>query len=214
MEIQVIILRNLLYRIIFLNSQFIIQDSIFMIISFGGEAGSGKSTIAKKLADKLGWPYYYIGGMRRQKAKEKGLTLAEYNKLGETDPSTDLEVDKYQEELGKKEDNFIIEGRTSWYFIPHSLKFYITVKEEEGARRIFKESRENDARNEDKKFQSKEEALKSIRKRQKSDHKRYQKYFGINVFDQGHYDYVIDTTDLNPEEAFQKVWEIVEKRKS
>ena len=108
-----------------------------MIISLGGTPGSGKTTIAKLLAQKLNWPHYYMGALRRQKAKKRGLTLAEYNKLGETDPITDTEVDEYQTQLGKTKDNFIIEGRTSWHFIPHSLKIYLIVDEQTGAERIF-----------------------------------------------------------------------------
>jgi CMP/dCMP kinase len=108
-----------------------------MIISFSGAEGAGKSTIAKMLAEKLNWPRYYMGGLRRQKAKERGLTLAQYNELGEKDPATDREVDEYQKELGEKEDNFIIEGRTSWYFIPHSIKIYLDVNDEEGAKRVY-----------------------------------------------------------------------------
>ncbi|MCX6797924.1 MAG: AAA family ATPase [Candidatus Falkowbacteria bacterium] len=61
-----------------------------MIISISGNHGSGKSTIAESLADKLNWPRYYMGGLRRAAAKKRGLTLAEYNKLGEVDPKTDL----------------------------------------------------------------------------------------------------------------------------
>jgi len=183
-----------------------------MIISFGGEAGSGKSTIARRLARELKWPYYYIGGMRRQKAKERGLTLAEYNKLGETDPSTDLEVDKYQEELGKKKDNFVIEGRTSWYFIPQSLKFFVKVDDKEAARRIYNAAQDSEERNEDKKFQSAEDALESIKNRRQSDIKRYQKYFGIDVFKESNYDFVVDTTNLSPEEAFQKIFKIVKEK--
>ena len=71
-----------------------------MIISFCGAEGAGKSTIAQMLAEKLGWPRYYMGGLRRQKARERGLSLEESNKLGESAPSTDLEVDMYQKELG------------------------------------------------------------------------------------------------------------------
>ena len=101
-----------------------------MIISLSGAPGSGKSTVAQMLADKLSWPRYYMGGLRREAAKKRGLSLAEYNKLGETDIKTDKEVDEYQRELGEKEDNFVIEGRTSWYFIPHSLKIYLDVSPE------------------------------------------------------------------------------------
>ncbi len=182
-----------------------------MIISIGGTPGAGKSTISKMLAKKLDWPRYYIGGLRRQKARERGMTIAEYNKLGETDPSTDLEVDKYQEELGKKEDDFIIEGRTSWYFIPHSLKLYFDVDEQEGARRIFKELQDENSRNEGKKPQDTKEVLENIRQRTISDKKRYRKYFGIDPYEKKNYDHVIDTTYLNQEEVFKKTYDIVKK---
>lgn len=182
-----------------------------MIVSVSGAIGAGKSTISKKLAEKLDWPRYYVGGMRRQKAQERGMTLAEYNKLGETDPSTDLEVDRYQEELGKKEDNFIIEGRTSWYFIPHSLKLYFDVEEEEGARRVFREMQEKNERNEGEKPESVEKVLEKNRERIASDKERYHKYFGIDADDKQNFDHVIDTTDLTPEEAFEKAYQIVQK---
>ena len=176
-----------------------------MIISINGPAGSGKSTIAKKLAKKLDWPRYYIGGIRRKKAKEQGLSLSEYNKLGETDPTTDLEVDKYQEQLGKKEDNFIIEGRTSWLFIPHSVKIYLDVEDKEGARRIFNDLQKNDKRNEGKNLNSISDVLKSIRKRKRSDRLRYRKYYSVDVYDKNHYDYVLDTTNLDIKEVFNRI---------
>lgn len=180
-----------------------------MIISFSGAPGAGKSTIAKQLAEKLDWPRYYIGGLRRQKAKERGMTLEEYNRLGEQDPSTDLEVDKYQEELGKKEDNFIIEGRTSWYFIPHSLKLYLDVEEREGAQRILEELQGKQDRNEGDIPKDVEEVVKRNQRREESDRKRYAQYFGIDAFDKNNYDHVIDTTGLTPEEVFNKVYDIV-----
>ena len=185
-----------------------------MIISFNGDAGAGKSTIAQKLAEKLGWPRYYIGGIRRQKAKERGMTLAEYNKLGETDPSTDLEVDEYQKELGKKEDNFVIEGRTSWYFIPHSLKIYLEVDEKEGAQRIFDQlsKQKDNNRNEGNDLDSVEKVLKSNKRRLKSDNKRYKKYFNINVHDKKHYDIIIDTTNLSEKEVLKEVYKKVKDK--
>ena len=182
---------------------------IYMIISIGGTQGSGKSTIAQKLSEALGWPRYYMGGLRREAASKSGLTLAEYNKLGETDPSTDLEVDNYQKELGEKEDNFIIEGRTSWYFIPHSLKLYIDVDKETGAKRIFNNLQMKNNRNEDKNLNSVEAVLKSNIERQESDAKRYKKYFNIDVYNPKNYDFYLNTTNLNPEEAFNKCFAFI-----
>ena len=179
-----------------------------MIISIGGNQGSGKSTLAKQLAEVLGWPRYYMGGLRREAATKRGLTLAEYNKLGETDPQTDLEVDEYQKKLGETEDNFVIEGRTSWYFIPQSLKIYLDVSDEKGAERIFGAGRSG----EDKDMNTFEDVLNSVKTRKISDRKRYLKFFGIDTYDLKNYDYVIDTTNLTIDEVFDKVYSIVKEK--
>lgn len=177
-----------------------------MIISLSGAPGSGKSTIAQMLADKLEWPRYYIGGLRREAAAKRGMTLAEYNKLGETDPVTDTEVDDYQTELGRTQDNFIIEGRTSWYLIPHSLKIYLDVNDNEGGKRIFSSLQQKNNRNEDKELTSPEVVMESTQRRRESDRLRYRKYYDIDVNDPNNYDLYLDTTNLNPEEVFQAVY--------
>ncbi len=182
-----------------------------MIITISGSAGSGKSTIAKMLADKLNWPRYYIGGLRREKARARGMTLADYNKLGETDPKTDFEVDEYQKKLAQKEDNFIMEGRTSWYFIPHSFKIYLDVNENEGAKRIFNHLKIGAKRNEAKSLNSQEDVLKSMRERVRSDTRRYKKYYNINAYDSNNYDYALDTTNLSINKVFNKVYKAVIK---
>lgn len=183
-----------------------------MIISISGAEGAGKSTIAKMLAEKLGWPRYYIGGIRREKARERGLTLEEYNKLGETDPSTDVEVDEYQKKLGETEDNFIIEGRTSWYFIPQSFKIFLDVSFEEGARRILGALQKDDSRNEGKNLKTYVDVLDSLKSRRESDKIRYAKYFKVDIFDLNHYDFRLETTDLGLDQVFIKVFTEAEKR--
>lgn len=177
-----------------------------MIITITGEPGSGKSTIGKKLAKKLGYKHYYMGQLRRDAAKKRGMTLAEYNAYGEKHPETDYEVDDYQKQLGEDEDNFVIEGRTSWFLIPHSIKLYITVDPKEGARRVFQDLQESDVRNEDTELHSVEEVLHSHTKRMESDRYRYKKYYKIDCCDTSQFDLVIDTTTLNKDEAFEKVW--------
>jgi cytidylate kinase len=177
-----------------------------MIISFAGNAGAGKSTIAAKLAEKLGWPRYYMGGLRRNRAKELGLTLEEYNRLGETDPQTDLEVDRYQAELGKNDDNFIIEGRTSWHFIPHSFKIFLDVEEKIGAQRIMEELLSANDRNETtEKIENLEKMIEKTRQRKESDIFRYQKYFGIDAYEKNNFDLVLDTSNLTIEESLETI---------
>ncbi|KKR19771.1 MAG: cytidylate kinase [Parcubacteria group bacterium GW2011_GWE2_39_37] len=183
-----------------------------MIISFGGNAGSGKSTIAKMLAEKLGWQRYYVGGIRRQKAKERGLTLSEYNILGESDPSTDLEVDEYQRELGKTLDNFVIEGRTSFFLIPHSFKIFLDVDENVAAKRLYEECKKKNERNEGDLLKSVEEALALLRQRKQSDDLRYRKYYNVEAFNPANFDYVLDTTNLTPDQVFDQVYRAVKEK--
>jgi cytidylate kinase len=179
-----------------------------MIISIGGDLGSGKSTLAKQLAEVLGWKRYSMGQLHRDMAASKGMTLAEHNILAETDPRIDLEVDEYQKKIGETEDNFIIEGRTSWHFIPHSLKLYIKVDEEVGANRILLAHREG----EDKSMSTLEDVLTSLKSRKDNEKKRYLDFFGIDVFDSKNYDYVIDTTKITPGEVFNEVYKIIREK--
>lgn len=184
-----------------------------MIISIAGPAGSGKSTIAKKLSEKLGWKRYYMGGLRRDMAKKMGLTIEELNKLGETDSSTDKKVDYYQKELGEKNDDFVIEGRTSFYFIPHSFKIYLDVDLKEGAKRILNVSFEEKSKRNEDAIDDLNMKVESLKNRMESDVLRYKKYYGIeNCYDKKHYDFVVDSTNKTLDEVFEIVYSEVKKR--
>jgi cytidylate kinase len=181
-----------------------------MIISLSGAPGSGKSTIAQLLADKFIWPRYYIGSIWREMAKKHGLDVEAYSKLNENNPDKDKEVDEYQRKLGKEQDNFIIEGRTSWYFIPHSLKIYLDVDPEEGAKRIFGSLQKKNNRNEGTNLNSWQDVMIGNKNRTESDRKRYRKYYGIDVFNSKNYDFYLDTTNLSPKQVFGAVYAFVE----
>jgi len=185
-----------------------------MIISFNGDEGSGKSNIAEKVAEELGYPRYYMGQIFRDMAKKRGMTLVEYLKLGETDPNVDKEVDDHLLQLAKESNDFIIESRTAWHLIPQSLKIYLKVDEKEGANRIFKQLQKNNSRNEDRKTDSIESVLASNRKRKETDDLRYKKYYGIDIRNPKNYDFVLDTTGLTREEVFKQTITFIEKHKS
>ncbi len=183
-----------------------------MIITLSGLPGSGKSTVAKILAEKLGFKRYYAGGMRREAAKKLGMTIEEFNKLGEKDFSTDKPVDDFLAKIGKEEDNLVVEGRTAFHFIPNSIKVFLDVDLKEGARRIFEEKKNANDRNE-KATGSIEEELKNLQERMESDEKRYMKYYGFRCYDKSNYDLIVDTTKLTPQEVSQKILEFIKKKK-
>ncbi|MBI4149228.1 cytidylate kinase family protein [Candidatus Woesearchaeota archaeon] len=179
-----------------------------MIITLSGTPGSGKSTVAKLLARRLELKHYSVGDLRGKMALEKGMTIDELNALGEKESWTDQDADEYQRKLGKSEDNFIIDGRLSWHFIPHSFKVFLNVDKKEGAKRIFRAVKRPD----EKEYKSAAEVLKEAQKRIASDKKRYKKYYGINPYLKRHYDLWIDTTRIPSEKVAEKIVENLKRK--
>lgn len=167
--------------------------------------GSGKTTVAKRIAKKLKLKHYSTGDLRGKIALKHGMNIDELNKIGEKERWTDKEIDDYQKRLGKTKDNFIIDGRLGWYFIPKSIKIFLDVKLKEGAKRIFMAGKRPD----EKKYRSINEALEEIKKRINSDKKRYKKYYNITPYLKKHYDLWLDTTNLAKEEVVDKVLKFV-----
>jgi len=108
-----------------------------MIITFNGDHGSGKSTIARMIAKDLGYDFYYTGKIFREIAKERGVTYAELMKTMEKDETIDRAVDQKTVELGKTKDDLVFDSRMAWYFIPNSLKIFFGADENIAAERIF-----------------------------------------------------------------------------
>jgi cytidylate kinase len=181
------------------------------IISFNGDHGSGKSTIAKKIAVELDYDRFYMGKIFRNMARNEGVSYTEFLELLKKDPAYDKKVDDYVVELSREKNNFVIESRTAWHFIPDSFKIYLKVSEEEGARRMFDDYLKNEHRKvEDNNIKTKEDILSISRNRKKSDDERYKKIYDIDVNDMGQYDLVLDTTTLNKNEVYQAVKKAVE----
>lgn len=183
-----------------------------MIITLTGLPGAGKSTVARMLSERLTLPWFSMGDLRGKMASERGLSIDEFNKLGELEGFTDKDVDAYQTELGKKGESLIIDGRLSWHFIPDSLKVFLYVDPDEAARRIFS-SAQKGLRHDEHPYASVEEVKQRVADRLASDQRRYEKYYQVNYLDLGNYDLVIDTTDLTPNHVVAQILEVLESNK-
>ncbi|MBU0628744.1 MAG: cytidylate kinase family protein [Nanoarchaeota archaeon] len=166
-----------------------------MIITISGIAGSGKSTVAKLLAKKLNLKHYSVGDFMREIARERGITLLELSNIAEKDNTIDKELDKKQIELGKKEDNFVIDSRLGFHFIPNSIKIFLDADIEEAAKRILKEKREHEQ------YKDIQESIEKIKTRIASEDKRYMEYYSVDYHNKGNYEIVIDTTNISPDEV-------------
>ena len=177
-----------------------------MIISLTGTPSSGKSYLARELAKELGLRQYSVGDLRRLEAQKRGLSIAEFDNL---DEDTDTMFDKQQQQLGVDEDDFVIDGRLSWHFIPHSFKVFVTASEDERAKRMLLDDPEHERIGES--AASVEDARQLMRERLENDKERYKKHYGIDPYDLSHYDLVLDTTSLSKEESLQRVLAAIRK---
>ncbi|MEW5936352.1 MAG: (d)CMP kinase [Candidatus Thermoplasmatota archaeon] len=169
-----------------------------MIITISGPPGSGKSTIGRMLAERLGWDYISVGEIFRQMATDRGMSLAEFSTLAERKHSIDLDLDRRV--VDAVQNSMVVEGRLAAHMLTRhripALKVWIDADTEERAMRV--------ARRE---YASPEAVLGEIEARESSERRRYKEIYGIDAQDTAIYDIVIDSTHLNPSEILKMIME-------
>ena len=176
---------------------------IMVTITISGTPGSGKSTIAQLLEEKLGIKCVYSGMIFRETAKKYNMSLEEFGKYCEENSEVDKELDNKQLEILRKGD-VILEGRLAGWLahrnnIP-AFKVAIDTDLETRAKRIV--NREKG---------SIEGRKKEILNREKSVVLRYKKYYNIDLKDNSIYDLIIESGDKTPEEILVIILEKLER---
>lgn len=166
-------------------------------VTIGGLPGSGTTTTAQRLHERLDIPYIYAGDLFRVMARERGMTLAEFSAYCEEHPEVDRSLDQRQKVI-LMVGNVILEGRLAGWiahrnYIP-CFKIWLTCDAGERARRI--------AEREDASIQ---QVRQEMRDRERSEKKRYREYYDLDLDDLSIYDVVVDTTDLPPPEVEERV---------
>ena len=162
-----------------------------MIITIGGLAGTGTTTLAEVLSDRLEVPYISAGSVFREMAAEHGMSVLEFSEFAEGNDDIDKEIDKRQAEKAKSSDNLIIEGRLSAFFVDNAdLKISLVTPFDVRSKRI--SDREN---------KSVEVAKSEIITREKSEALRYMEIHNIDISNMDVYDIIINTGTFNPEEV-------------
>ena len=159
-----------------------------MIITLGGLAGTGTTTTAELLSEKLDIPYISAGYVFRQMASERGMSVLEFSEFAEGNDDIDKEIDKRQAELAKSSDNLIVEGRLSAYFVEADLKLWLVTPFDVRSQRIAeRESKSVDV------------ASEEIIVREESEALRYKEIHNIDISNMDIYDLIINTDSFDPE---------------
>lgn len=170
-------------------------------ITISGGIGSGKSTVAKMLAQKLGWQYYSTGMAQRQIAKEMGITTLELNALSVKDKSIDERIDAVFKNPPWGDQNCVVDSRLAFHFVPKSFKVCLTVRDEVAGKRIFHDT----LRSGEQKYHAISEATKAAAERHQLELKHFKKNYELDIDNKDNFDLVVDTTHLSPEQVCQVI---------
>ena len=168
-----------------------------MIITLGGLPGSGKTTVARILADKLKLEYINAGDIFRNLAAKKGMTLEEFGFFAERNPNIDKAIDKKLLEIARR-DNVILEGRLAGIMLElndvEALKIWLEAPLEVRVDRISGRY-----------TKSSEASLADTQMREKSEWDRYYNIYHVDIRDLGVYNLVIQTQDRQPEDIADEI---------
>ena len=160
-----------------------------MIITIGGLAGTGTTTLAQVLSEKLNVPYISAGFIFREMAAERGMSVLEFSEFAEGNDEIDKEIDKRQAEKAKSTDNLILEGRLSAFFVDNAdLRICLMTPFDVRSKRIAE--REN---------KSVDVAKSEIIIREESEDLRYKEIHNIDISNMEIYDLIINTDSFDPE---------------
>lgn len=183
------------------------------IITIAGKPGSGKSSTAKLLAEKLGYQHFSSGDLFREIARQRGQNVKQANIDAENqeldEQNIDELVDRRLREIGEQEDEKVIDSRTAWHWIPGAFKVFIDLDLAVAADRIHASTAEMDTadiRNEHIP-ETRDEYIAELRERLASEARRYEKLYAINPYDTSNHDFVIDSGINSIEEIVQKVYD-------
>ncbi len=153
------------------------------VITISGLHGTGKSSVADRLAQDFGLRKVSAGIIFRTRAKQRGLTLEEFSKAAEGDTEIDKMLDDTLRQEAAK-GNVVLDGQlAAWMAGEHAdLRILLTAPLDVRVKRIA------DRDGSDFKFAKRETIA-----RERSEKARYRKLYGINIADTTVYDIVLNT---------------------
>lgn len=158
-----------------------------MIIAISGLVGSGKDTVADRVAEVL--------GLRRIKftfkdvAKQLGIPLMEYQRYVEKDLTIDREFDNRVVAEARKGNCVVSTWLGPWMLKDATLRVWLDASEDVRAERVAKRDKIR-----------KIDALIYVRERDQHNRGRYLALYGIDILDKSPFDLILNTERLTIDE--------------
>ncbi len=170
-----------------------------MIITVSGLPGSGTTTASELLSDETSMELLSSGEVFRAMAKERDMSLEEFSDLAETDQEIDKKLDERM--VKRAEEGMILEGRLTGHLLDRSEKeaYKVWLKAPLDVRINRIADREP--------IEDEDRLKERVIKREKSEKKRYQEYYDIDLTDMSIYDDIIDSVKNSPKRIVKKIME-------
>ncbi len=172
-----------------------------MIITIGGLAGTGTSTAAKILSQKLDIPFNSAGDVFRMLAVEHNMDLIQFNEFAEGNDEIDKALDNKQAEIAASADDLIVEGRLSAHFCDADYRIWLMAPDNIRAERIcYREDKDMDT------------VKREIKERTSSERKRYMDIHNIDIDDLSIYDLIINTGSFDEDATVELIINCINKK--
>jgi cytidylate kinase len=180
-----------------------------VVICICGMAGSGKSTVGKKLAQKYGLAYFSGGNALKARAIEQGYKSSDlgwweseegmrFLRDREQDHTFDRLVDRKLLEIAEK-GNVVIDSWTMPWLLKKSFKIWLDASASRRAARIAKRDR-----------MSVEDASKALESKEMRTKNIYKKLYGFDLGeDFAPFHLILDTDSLNAGEVFHVLCAVI-----
>ncbi len=174
-----------------------------IVICISGMAGTGKSTLAKKLAQKYKLKYYSGGDALKELAKDEGYNTSScgwwespeglsFLKKREKNLKFDKAVDDKLLEYAQQ-GNVLLDSWAMPWLLKTGFKIWLTASEEKRAERIAKRDKI-----------AVKKALQVLKEKEAGTKTIYKKLYGFRLGeDLDPFNLVLDTNNLDAEEVFQ-----------
>ena len=168
------------------------------IITITGQTGSGVSTVTQDLADALEYRRFSAGGLFRNIARHRNITVEELNDYATENIVIDREIDTLIRQLGEGSE-IVLDARLGYYWIHDSFRVYLQADPDTAAHRIFQDIEEG------KRFEEGartiNQTIVSLRSQAESTRKRYLRDYGIDIDNTNPFDLIIDTSGKTIEDV-------------
>lgn len=179
-----------------------------MNVTITGNLGAGKTSVCNELK-KMGYDVISGGDIYRTYAQEHGITIVELNEMAKTDRSVDIQIDERTKKLGTEVDHTIFDSRMAWHFVPDALNIFLAVDAKTAAKRVYADKlRKGEEKYSDLDCKYTEQELQ---KRAELERERFIEMYGVDYFDQSHYDVIINTEKLTPREVAKEIDQSVKR---